>query len=187
MLPLFLGYRERRYRPGEDSVAQFFLRELAVSASYQELLPSVWDRLLACGSPDADPYFDFGVPELLRLVQRDLEELLNTWQTYRGLCEDLPEAASSVVAYGIPDLPSQSTYTFAQREELAQAITLAIQKFEPRLKDIKTVIRPEGSAKIQTLGIHISGQLVLGKLESIPWKGAWRLGLNQRLFRTDET
>lgn len=152
-----------------------------------ELLPSVWDRLLSCGNGEYDSSFDYGVPELLQAVQHDLEELLNTWQTYRGLCDDLPEASSSVLAYGIPDLPSQSTFTFSQREELAQAITLAIQKFEPRLCDVRTVIRPEGSAKIQTLGIHITGQLILGNLDTIPWKGAWRLGLNQRLFRTDES
>lgn len=152
-----------------------------------ELLPSVWDRLLVCGREESDWASDYGVPELLQSVQRDLEELLNTWQTFRGLCDDLPEVSKSVVAYGIPDLPSQSTFTFAQREELAQAITLAIQKFEPRLCDVRTAIHPEGSSKIQTLGIHITGQLILGNLETIPWKGAWRLGLNQRLFRTEES
>ena len=159
-----------------------------MTSSYlNELMPSVWDRLLVCGQEDAASQLDYGVPELLQSVQRDLEDLLNTWQTYEGLCDDLPESSRSVVAYGIPDLPSQNTYTFAQREELAQAITLAIQKFEPRLRDVQTAIVPEGSAKIQTLGIHITGQLVLGELDSIPWKGAWRLGLNQRLFRTDES
>lgn len=92
-----------------------------------------------------------GMRELRALVLRDLETLLNT-EGLEGfaaeedgrrvaLLDGLPEAARSIVNYGIPALAGK-VHTRADCDALAQGIARAIERFEPRLAKIR--VAPEG-------------------------------------------
>jgi type VI secretion system protein ImpF len=102
----------------------------------KERLPqSLLDRLLIF----KDPTFDADTPEttLIRSIEKDLQNLLNTRKIVDELPSDLPELAVSLVGYGVPDLTTINIYSESQKQNFCQAVQLAIESYEPRLDDIK--------------------------------------------------
>jgi len=66
-------------------------------------------------------------------VLRDLETLLNTPERFNARKErDFPEAATSVLNYGAPDL-SGRTVSGISPEELRKRLTESVRRFEPRV------------------------------------------------------
>jgi len=106
------------------------------------VLSSILDRLFddaphAAQEPPFDARFDLNLHK--QAVARDLEALLNARSM--ALDEDLlaryPLAGTSVLAYGIPDLSSLSLLNPDHRRLLQDRILRAIQRFEPRLTQVK--------------------------------------------------
>lgn len=101
------------------------------------LQPALLDRLTDHG--DADPPRTMSMRELRRCVRRDLEWLLNTVNLES--VEDLsafPQVASSVVNYGVPGLSGRTLSTL-KPEGVAALIREAIQRFEPRLSQVRVI------------------------------------------------
>lgn len=101
------------------------------------LMPSVLDRLIDPDSLGTSDRPWYGVDQMARAVRRDLAALLNTRQTHEGLCDAYPECQRSLLAFGLPDLPSLKPYTENQRAEIRRRIEKVICLFEPRLRDVQ--------------------------------------------------
>jgi len=105
-------------------------------------LPSVLDRLLddEPGEPQRGTAMYFDVPDFKAALARDLEALLNTRLMEHGLFEHYPLAAKSMIRYGIPDLSSLSLLSPKDRERLRGEVQCAIERFEPRLTEVKVTL-----------------------------------------------
>jgi type VI secretion system protein ImpF len=103
------------------------------------VVPSVLDRLF-----DEDPENSReGLPtraETVRAyraaVQQDLENLLNTRNTFSDLSADFVEVRRSVIAYGLPDLTSATSNSSSDQERIRQLVKSVIETFEPRLTNV---------------------------------------------------
>jgi type VI secretion system protein ImpF len=106
-------------------------------------LPSVLDRLLDDhpDEPQRDVALLFDLPEFKAALARDLEALLNTRvMEFRELAEQFPEAAKSVIRYGIPDLSSLSLLSPKDRERLRAEVQHAIERYESRLSNVQVTL-----------------------------------------------
>lgn len=136
-------------------------------ANTQILLPSILDRLI-----DRDPETSVeanwarsqGVAELRDAVQRDLESLLNARQVRTAELDESEQSeilASSILAYGLPDLTSLSFDDPAQQEYLRDAVYEAIRRFEPRLIDVNVILVEATQEGERRLKFIIDGRLKL--------------------------
>lgn len=72
-------------------------------------------------------------PDLKRALQRDLNWLLNTRAWLPEDLEDLPEVATSVLVYGVPDFTALSWKSAGDRKLICKILEEAVRSFEPRL------------------------------------------------------
>jgi type VI secretion system protein ImpF len=103
----------------------------------------VLDRLLddAPDEPQRDVTLQFELPAFKAALARDLEALLNTRVVDRDdLSAQYPQAAKSVLCYGIPDLSSLSLLNPHDRERLCRAIQHAVECFETRLSQVNVTL-----------------------------------------------
>lgn len=104
------------------------------------LRTSVLDRLLD-DEPDRlqdDPRTeDQVIREIQKAVRRDVEDLLNT----RYRCDMWPPQLNgledSLINYGLPDFTASGLNLSNQTDVLTRAIKDALERFEPRLVDIR--------------------------------------------------
>ncbi|MCE9529821.1 MAG: type VI secretion system baseplate subunit TssE [Planctomycetes bacterium] len=108
------------------------------------LLPSIIDRLIDPESAGTAIMIGYDVPQMYRAVLRDLEELLNTRQTYRDLPEAYTEVHDSIICYGLPDLMSIDSVSSNTRSAIGRAIQHVIERFEPRLRDVRVNVLDPG-------------------------------------------
>lgn len=73
--------------------------------------------------------------QVKQALKRDLEWLLNTRRVLEVPAE-LPLAAGSILAYGLPDFSSMSVKSAADQNDLTRALEGVLKTFEPRLEDV---------------------------------------------------
>jgi type VI secretion system protein ImpF len=104
----------------------------------------------------------YTVQQMMDVVRRDLEELLNTHRPPQDLFEGTEECPSSIVNYGVPDVTSYDAATDDQKHEIAHLITTIINTFEPRLIDVQVTLAEDRAARqIAKLNYRINGRLYL--------------------------
>jgi type VI secretion system protein ImpF len=122
------------------------------------LMPSVLDRLIdAATDGAARPWYE--LDQMVAAVQRDLEDLLNTRQSHDASAGDFPEVLRSMATYGLPDLTALTAVTSHQREQIGHSIEEVVQRFEPRLKDVRAVLLEGGDSKLRSLRYRIEARL----------------------------
>jgi type VI secretion system protein ImpF len=132
------------------------------------LKPSILDRLIDpdCGGGGAN--FGYTVEQMVAAVTRDLEDLLNTRVSTLLITENgrefaldsrFPQAANSIVTYGLPDLASLKAISGKQREEIGQMIEETIKKFEPRLTDVKAIVLSGLDPKDRRIHFRVDSRL----------------------------
>ena len=94
---------------------------------------TVLDRLTGKNGAAGRAFGGIGLRELRDAVIRDLEELLNTQSWWPYELENLPEATSSIITYGIPDLSVYSWASSDDRRTICGRLEQVIRTFEPRL------------------------------------------------------
>jgi type VI secretion system protein ImpF len=105
---------------------------MSASRPGEILRHSVLDRLAPIGGGSRRRDLRIGVEELKQSVRRDIEWLLNSRRPLLNLT-DLPEARTSILAYGLADLTLFSgNPTDCQR--ICTLIEEALRTFEPRLQ-----------------------------------------------------
>jgi type VI secretion system protein ImpF len=120
------------------------------------------DRLLGANLRDRDaaPLSATDSLEQLRAaVLRDLEALLNARRRRRPLPDGLPELATSIASYGIPD-PAAGAYLVPEiRAALATEIETTIRRFEPRLTRVAVALVSDENALGGTLRLKVEAVL----------------------------
>lgn len=104
---------------------------------------SVLDRLLDDGSQEAGSSTWLGSVEALKAsLVRDLEWLLNSRRIVEPAPPEYPEVRNSVYHFGIPDISSRSADSITEQQGLSRDIEECVRIFEPRLTDVRVVVRP---------------------------------------------
>jgi type VI secretion system protein ImpF len=107
-----------------------------VSPPQRGMQPSILDRLLDPESAGTAIMTGYTVEKMAQVVRRDLEELLNTMHPYHSFPDAFPETRESIVTYGLPDLASIESVSATQRAAISGLIRRAVERFEPRLKNV---------------------------------------------------
>jgi type VI secretion system protein ImpF len=127
----------------------------------QGLMPSILDRLIDPASGGTSWRQGYGVEQMFKAVQRDLEELLNTRQSHMGLPTEFTEVHRSIVGYGLPDLTSLEAITPQQRADIGRVLETTIAQFEPRLRDVRASLSDPGDGKSRSIRFRIEARLCL--------------------------
>jgi type VI secretion system protein ImpF len=125
------------------------------------LMPSVLDRLIDPESGGTVWRRGYGVADMMDVVRRDLEDLLNTRQSHQQVPEDFVEVRRSIIGYGLPDLTSLNALTPQQREEIGRVLEKVVTHFEPRLRDVRATLVDPNEDKARTLRFRIDARLCL--------------------------
>jgi type VI secretion system protein ImpF len=125
----------------------------------QRLMPSILDRLIDPESEGTAAGQGYSVEQMIEVVRRDLEDLLNTRQTSAGISDAFVEVHNSIVGYGLPDLVTLNAVTAGDRESIGQVIVDTIARYEPRLRDVRVVLVESGSGAQRNMEFHIEAKL----------------------------
>jgi type VI secretion system protein ImpF len=125
----------------------------------QTLMPSVLDRLIDTAMQDGAARPWYGLEQMVDAVQRDLEDLLNTRQSHDETAHEFPEVERSMATYGLPDLTALTAVTSHQREQIGRSIEEVVQRFEPRLKQVRAVLQDGGDNKLRSLRYRLEAKL----------------------------
>lgn len=124
------------------------------------LQPALLDRLTDHDKDAAAAPRSMTMRDLRRSVRRDLVWLLNTvnLESLEDLSE-FPQVPSSVVNYGVPGLSGRTLATL-KPDGVAALIRQAIQRFEPRLSQVRVIHEPvDGGAGDRGLSFRIEAEL----------------------------
>ncbi|MES2129141.1 MAG: type VI secretion system baseplate subunit TssE [Pseudomonadota bacterium] len=116
--------------------------------------PGLLDRLLDDGAAPG-----WTLDQLKEGVARDLEALLNTrFALPDGLLAPFPEAQGSLAGYGLADFAGMCMNSDADQQKICDAVKLAIERHEPRLRDVSARLRLHASP-INRIDFAISARL----------------------------
>jgi type VI secretion system protein ImpF len=132
---------------------------MARSESEPALTPSLLDRLIDPDSGGSARKHGFTEAEMVDAVQRDLEDLLNTRQSYSHLPEHFADLETSILTYGLPDLTSLAAHTPQQRAAIGRVLEEAVAKFEPRLREVRATLSDPGDGKDRSVRFRIDAKL----------------------------
>jgi type VI secretion system protein ImpF len=79
----------------------------------------------------------------LEAIRRDLEVLLNTRRSVVSFSEAPGELSRSVLDYGLAAVRGSGPISPGHRESLRKEVESAIQRFEPRLVDVRVVLEAD--------------------------------------------
>lgn len=139
---------------------------MARADEQQALMPSLIDRLIDPDSGGTKHSPGYSLEQMFSAVQRDLEDLLNTRRTIdremsSGALARCPELKTSIFGFGLPDLVSLNTLTPDQRDEVGRVLEAAVQRYEPRLRDVHARLVSTNEPLERSLKFHIEGRLCL--------------------------
>jgi type VI secretion system protein ImpF len=113
-----------------------------------EFTPSVLDRLITPKAKGEIGELRPGSLEALEAsLRRDLTVLCNTRTAREPVPGTYPEAASSLLVFGIPDLVGQNLRQPPEQNRLRRSIENAIRLFEPRLTAVSVTVETWDEAK----------------------------------------
>jgi len=107
-------------------------------------------------------------------LRRELELLLNTRSSFPA--HRLPGAPLTVIDYGIPPLTNFSSRNPNHQNELAAALRIAIETFEPRLTAVRVNIIPPPDDEL-FLQIALEADLIV---DSVRQRVSFILGIDPR-------
>jgi len=152
----------------------------------QRLMPSLLDRLIDPESAGTDAGHGYSVQQMIDVVRRDLEELLNTRQTHSGIPKEFTEVLSSLVAYGLPDLTSTNAVSDEDRAEIGKVIEASIARFEPRLRDIRATLVPSNHEQELSVRFQIHAKLAVDPAPEIGFETVLELTTGQATIRASQ-
>jgi type VI secretion system protein ImpF len=98
--------------------------------------------------------------QLMAMVRRDIENLLNTKNFASSMDSGYGELQKSLFFYGLPDFTAQNPRDTSVRDNLCQEVERAIARFEPRLTNV-VVVSETGHQEERSLGFKIMGLLMV--------------------------
>lgn len=118
------------------------------------------DRLIDPDSSGTSILTGYNAEQMYQAVLRDLEALLNTRQIREPTLMADPELSQSILTYGLPDFVSAESLSNMQRVEIGNAIRQVVERFEPRLKEVKVTLLPNDDEVLkQRLRFRVAARL----------------------------
>jgi type VI secretion system protein ImpF len=149
----------------------------------QGLMPSLLDRLIDPDSEGTAFRQGYSLEQIIDAVRRDLEDLLNTHQSYLRFPPDWAELGNSVFLYGMPDLMSANP---SERGQLAELVEGVITRFEPRLRNVR-VILGEGDGEDRTVRLHVEAQVNVDPAPEVAFETVLELSTGYLSIQPSET
>jgi type VI secretion system protein ImpF len=141
------------------------------------LTPSILDRLIDPESAGTAIMSGYSAEKMFGAVLRDLEDLLNTRRTAGIVPNHFDEVQTSIVAYGLPDLASADASSTTSRQEVAAAIKVVIERYEPRLQDIGVfLLNPEDDPVRQAVKFRVDARLAVDPFPDIAFDTILEMG-----------
>jgi type VI secretion system lysozyme-like protein len=103
----------------------------------------------------------------LDAIRRDLEVLFNTRRPVSSLPDSAGELRNSLIEYGLPAVRGSGPISPSRRERLRQEIESAIQRFEPRLVNVRVSLDPS-VGPLERLRLRIDASLTGAGPLSLP-------------------
>ena len=150
------------------------------------LMPSIIDRLIDPDEKETRSQTGYDMQDIVNAVRRDLEDLLNTHQAYTELSDDWKELKSSILVYGIPDFVSKSTETNFEKSEVGQILVNIINRFEPRLRNVKVKLMDGGKEAEHTLTFHVDAELNVDPAPEVSFETILELTTGHTRVRSSE-
>jgi type VI secretion system protein ImpF len=97
-------------------------------------------------------------------LKREVEWLLNTRQPPIPEMEGYPQAASSVMNYGLPDIYSFNAAGIGEKDALTNALLRTLRAYEPRIKDPQVFLVRSDTTN-RSLRFHIEGRISFENME----------------------
>jgi type VI secretion system protein ImpF len=131
-------------------------------------------------------YTGFSPQQMELAVRRDLEDLLNTRQSHSAELEEFEELRNSIMAYGVPDLPSIQVVTPQDREKMARLLEAIIARFEPRLRNIQVILLKSNEEKSRRLRFRIDATLSMDPAPPVAFDTLLELGTGHYSVQSTE-
>jgi type VI secretion system protein ImpF len=122
------------------------------------LLPSFLDRLFDPESMGGR-VAGYDHRQMMDSVRADLEDLLNARQSYPDLPPIYVETRKSILTFGLPDLSGVDASSAHSRGNLAQVVQAMINRFEPRLRNVRVLVGGEKGKGGLSLTFKIEAEL----------------------------
>lgn len=121
---------------------------------------------------------------LREALRRDLEMLLNSRRRFLPLPEAATALDQSLARYGLPDVSHEEVDSGRFRAALPEIIRTAVERFEPRLRDVRIELAPPRSDTDCLLRFQIQAELLVQEgLEPVVFQTS--LELLQRLVAVE--
>src|SRR5262245_50225207 len=141
------------------------------------LLPSIIDRLIDPESAGNAIMIGYDTRTMAEAVRRDLEDLLNTRNSELPYGDRLPEVSTSIVQFGLPDLVSAQALTDDQRRAIGRTIVEVIERYEPRLKDVRVqLLDPQEDFERAVIRFKIDAELNVSPAEPVAFDTVLEVG-----------
>ncbi len=129
--------------------------------SPQSLMPSLLDRLIDPDSGGTAWRQGYGLQQMIDAVRSDLEDLLNTRQSFGDVPDQYRETIRSVLTYGLPDPSGLRASTSGDRARIGALLEELVQRFEPRLRSVRVTLVQGDDEVDRRVRFHIDARLAV--------------------------
>lgn len=133
-------------------------------------MPSLLERLSDPSMLGSGMLAEFGVPRMMDSIRRDLEDLFNTHNAIRPEGLESETLRSSILAYGLPDLPSLSISATVRHKAVGQVIEEVIRRHEPRLRDVRVIMTEPDKDEPHRVRLRIEARLNVDPSPEVEFK-----------------
>lgn len=152
----------------------------------QGLIPSLLDRLVDPDSAGTAARPGFTVEQTLQAIHRDIEELLNTHSAYPRIPDDYPELQRSPLTYGVADMRQVDGGLAEDRQKVALLLAGILERFEPRLRDVRVTVGEQDRAMPQRIHFRIDARLIVEPAPPVRFDGFLELKTGQSTIASGE-
>jgi type VI secretion system protein ImpF len=93
-------------------------------------------------------------------IARELHRLFNTRSSLH--LQNFADGNGSVLEYGIPDFSSVSIQNNTEMDVLRRALTLAVERFEPRLGKVSVKFDGRSASTFNSVSVNIASEARIG-------------------------
>jgi type VI secretion system protein ImpF len=148
-------------------------------------MPSLLERLTDPGLLGTGILGEFNTSRMMNSVRRDLEDLFNTHDSASPAAKEYPQVRSSIVAYGLPDLPSLSATTRFQPGDVGRLIEELIARHEPRLRDVRVIMSEPDKDAQHRIRFRIEARLNVDPSPGVEFETILELATGQASIRLE--
>jgi len=151
------------------------------------LMSSILDRLVDPDSEGTAWRMGYDLQQIIDSIRRGLEDLLNTHQGQLESLANWPELSNSLMTYGLPDFASLAMEKGNIKEITARRIEDVINRFEPRLRNVRAKVVEGTSAHDRQARFHLEAQLNVDPAPEVSFETIVELTTGRTAIQTSAT